>query len=78
MITVLSKLNGKSAIAPFDTGASGNFILKDYLIRESSENVMGLRRFITTSNEKKVKLADGSIIKTNQTISNVHCKLMAE
>ena len=34
-----------------------------YLIRESSENVMGLRRFITTSNEKKVKLADESIFK---------------
>ena len=71
IITVESKLNGNSAIALIDTGASGNFISKDYLNKGSSENVVKLRRFITSVNEKKVKLADGSIIKTNQILSNV-------
>lgn len=32
---------------------------------------MRLRQFITTADEKKVKLADGSIIKTIQKLSNV-------
>ena len=71
IITVESRLNGKLAIALIDTGASGNFISKEYLNRGSCENVAILRRFITTVDEKKVKLADGSIIETNQTLSNV-------
>jgi len=70
IITVESRLNGKLAIALIDTGASGNFISKEYLNRGSCENVAILRRFITTVDEKKVKLADGSTIKTNHLKSN--------
>ena len=48
-----------------------HFISKDYIYSGSSENVMRLRQFITTADEKKVKLTDGSIIKTIQILSNV-------
>ena len=61
VITVNGTLNGKLAKMLLDSGASGNFIKKSF-IDETSENLFDDLQLV---NDKNVKLADGSIIKTN-------------
>jgi len=54
-----------------DSGASRNFIKKSFIDETSKKLFDDLR----LGNDKSVKLADGSIIKTNLVLSNVNTQV---
>ena len=66
VITVNGKLNGKNAKCLIDSGASGNFINRAFISDADSRLFQ-----ISKVGSKNVKLADGSIISTDEIISGV-------
>ena len=68
VITVDGYLNGHSAHMLIDSGASGNFITEKYIIGSGRETLASI---IDHTSPKTVKLANGSIIQTDQILNNV-------
>ena len=68
VITVNGFLNGRAARMLIDSGASGNFITKKFL----ATGCETLTECISEINPKNVKLANGSIIQTNQMLIDVN------
>ena len=69
VITVDGYLNGHSAHMLINSGASGNFITEKYIIGSGRETLASI---IDHTIPKTVKLANGSIIQTDQILNNIN------
>ena len=72
VMIINARLNGHKARLLLDSGASGNFI-KSSFINGTSENSVNPNDFkISNIEPKNIKLADGSIIKSDKLVSDVN------
>ena len=71
-IVIHGKLNGKKAVMLLDSGASGNFLRSSFVdgARESLQ--------INSVSPKKINLANGSSLTTNQVIPNVSTEVQGK